>query len=412
MYLQDLKTVEYLNGLIMMPKDSNNHHSEPGKLPMPKDSDDHHSEPGEPPMPTATSSLSIEAPEALNSPTAPDILQVSGCDFTGARMASPKLPPSNHPMAVTTPLSMPDLHMFDFSAMPVAGIICDPPFEDMTFNFEHDFGLGFYNANLGSKDMTGDDLGSLLASSEGEWNRSFNLDLLAFGSPTDLHITSCSSEAPLPPSTSSSHSGMTLEDFQSISLVPGKQGNLTAPFLFPQGTASLAPVVGGGSTDGIQSTPQPQAGLTPQSGMINDTGQPPVPATVVHLMTAPALHPTPDNFSDNLTAAVPLPPTSDKPAGAPNEAEEQCIVTPDALMAPKNTKRRQAMGGKRKQNGCQEYKQGSEGSTVNIPVIKKANTKKAELLGPVHTSRRSRTQRNIKQILTIFTQASRRWIHQ
>ena len=99
--------------------------------------------------------------------------------------------------------------------------------------------------------------------------------------------------------------------------------------------------------------------------MIDDAGQPPVPATVVHLMTAPALPPTPDNFSDNLMATVPLPPTPDKPAGAPNKAEEQCIVTPDAHMAPKNTKRKQAMGGKRKQNGRQEYEQGSEGSTIN-----------------------------------------------
>jgi len=146
----------------------------------------------------------------------------------------------------------------------------------------------------------------------------------------------------------------------SISLMPDKSAGLATPFLFPQGSASLA-LVGRGSTDGTlgtQSAPQPQAGPmpplmpmphTPQSGiissfhaMISNARQPLETGTegsrlieearngkdAMHLMTAPTSRRTVLPASDNLAGN----------RGTPNKVEEQLIVAPDGPKAPKNTK--------------------------------------------------------------------------
>ena len=347
-----------------------------GLITVPEGGDNHNSGFGEPLMLSAMSSLGIEVPNNLTAPTA---LRPSGYNFTAETMTSPFSDPSV--LAVTTPHPVPDMGVFDFSAIPVAAATSSVPLGDLTFDIERDFGLGLYDTHLDSETIS-DDFDDFLASGEGDSDRSFNfnLDVFAFGAPPGSHIgtaaTPSHSQTPFPSgvlsttaTTHSSRSGMSLEEFylafsgpyipyhndlsttSSISRpVLDSSGNLTAPFLLPQleGSASLT-LVDRGSTEsasGAQVT-QPQSGPPPKAGLIPGNSDPPI------------------------------------------QAEEQpTVAAPDGLKAPKNTKSIQKPIIKKRKQLSERQEQGSKVSSV-VPAIKKAKTKKTEPLGPVRVSKRS-----------------------
>ena len=364
-----------------------------GPVTMPEGGDDHNGGFGEPLMLSAMSALGIEVPNSLMAPTA---LHPSGYNFTAAKMTSPLAPFSDPSvLAVTTPHPVPDMGVFDFSAIPVAAATSSVSLGDLTFDLERDFGLGLYNTHLDSETIS-DDFDNFPASGEGDSDRSlnFNLDVLASGAPPDSHIgtaaTPSHSQTPFPSgvlsttaTAHSSQSGMSLEEFylafsgpyvpyrNDLSTTPSisrpvldNSGKLTAPLPFPQleSSASLT-LVDRGSTEsasGAQVT-QPQSGPPPKAGLIPGNSDPPV------------------------------------------QAEEQpTVAAPDGLEAPKNAKsiQRPIIGKKRKQSS-ERQEEGSKVSAV-VPAIKKAKAKKTEPLGPVRVSKRSGIRRNMERVLTIL----------